>query len=207
MQQPKLIFIHTPRTAGGTINHMFRSNYPNGTVVLIESFFGKPEKNILVYYPKPRYKIYKIEQVRKFSIITGHIPFSRVVSFNRPLITWLRHPVDRVISHYNVVKSSKRYMTKFSGIISFAESTPNLMTYFTGGDLSRFSFIGIQEFFEEDLKRMFKVLGIPEIKYENKHKSKRHFRISEREKEGIIKVNNKDMKLYREALIRNERTS
>jgi hypothetical protein len=189
----KFVFIHTPRTAGGTINHILRKKFPNDVAVLIDSFIGKRVDKIRVYYPNDYY-IKSVEEVRHFPIITGHIPFYKVAHFNRPFVTWLRHPVERVISHYNAVLSRKEY--KYDNIIDFTIKTRNLMTYFTGGDINKFDFIGITENFDNDIHKMFDFeLG----QYNNIHVSNSKLQIDNDVKNFITEVNEKDMLLYEKA--------
>lgn len=189
----KFVFIHTPRTAGGTVNHILRKRFPNDVAVLIDSFVGEKTDKIGVYFPKDHSLPYieSIEEVRHFPIITGHIPYYKVKHLGRPFITWLRHPIERVISHYNAVLSRKEY--KYDNIIDFAIKTKNLMTYFTGGDINRFEFIGITENFDRDIHKMFDFeLG----QYEKIHVTPIKIDVDSEIRNLIMDINEKDMLLY-----------
>lgn len=194
MKVPRFVFIHTPRTAGGTVNHILRKRFPNDVAVLIDSFIGERVDKIRVYFPRDHY-IESIEEVRHYPIITGHIPYYKVKHFKRPFMTWLRHPVERVIAHYNAAITRKEY--NFKDIIEFANKTKNLMTYFTGGDVNRFKFIGITENFDRDIHKMF---DFEVGQYDNIHVMPRSVQIDDKTRDIIADMNGKDMMLYERAV-------
>lgn len=189
----RFIFIHTPRTGGGTINHMLRKWYPKDVAVLIDSFVGESVDRMRVYYPRDYY-IMSIEEVRHFPILTGHIPYHKVKHFKRPFITLLRHPVDRVVSHYQTVINRKE--NKYDNIIDFAIKTRNLMTYFTGGDINRFEFVGITENLDDEIHKIFGT-GIGE--YKNVHVTDNKMEVGNETRNRIKDINEKDMLLYERA--------
>lgn len=190
MQIPKFVFVHIPRTGGGTINHIFRNNYKKNTIVLI---YYTPTDVVRKFPGEEKVRIKGVHQVRNYPIILGHIPFKEVSSFKRTVITWLRHPVNRVISDY------RRYKGKLN-LIEFVIKNRNLMNYYTGGDLSKFDFIGITEFYDKDIERMFNFLDIELPSYKNIHVSTNKVEVTNDIRKEIKKLNEKDLELYKKAL-------
>lgn len=197
MKVPKFVFIHIPRTAGGTINHILRKMYENDIVILLHP--GR--KFLKKEYPKQG-MIQTIDEIRGYSIISGHVPIAKIIDLKRPIITWLRHPVDRVISHFRW--SFRKQKRLGIDIIKFAEDDEmrNGMSYLTGGDLSKFSFVGITENFDKDIKKMFDFLGVGIPRYINKHVSNKKIKIGvdEETRKIIEELNDEDMNLYDEAV-------
>jgi hypothetical protein len=93
--KPLLIFLHLPKTAGSTLAYILERQYGSGGVLaLYDSFFGEE----LVTVPQ--------SQLERTKVITGHFYFGAHTFISKPstYITFLREPVDRVISHYYYVR-------------------------------------------------------------------------------------------------------
>jgi hypothetical protein len=82
----------------------------------------------------------------------------------------------------------------------FIKGTSNLMTLMTGGDLSKFSFIGIVEKFNESIRKLGKLLDVKfqENIYHNVTKTKLKF--AGRKLDMLKEYNQEDLKLYEQAL-------
>jgi hypothetical protein len=118
-------------------------------------------------------------------VIHGHVPSRK---YFRPAnvkeIIWLRHPILRLVSLYFFWKTIPRteeeslhnyLQEKKLDIVEFANlpDVRNEMSVYIGGrNLKDFYFVGIQEFFKEDLIDLATMLNWPEIQitYENKNK-------------------------------------
>jgi hypothetical protein len=92
--EPLLAFVHIPKTAGGTVISMFAAAYSKAGV--------RDAGN----YPKnPEYTVGKVSRPKKQSgrVTAGHVPYS-VFREHLPAetryMTFLREPVDRVLSQY-----------------------------------------------------------------------------------------------------------
>ena len=89
-----LLFCHIPKTAGLTFLQILSAHYP--------------EHSILDVRDKASLEaVKKIDDntFNKYQVVSGHIPFSWIerCRANPTVITFLRDPVDRVLSHYNYV--------------------------------------------------------------------------------------------------------
>jgi hypothetical protein len=92
--EPLLAFVHIPKTAGGTVISMFAAAYT------------KFEIRDAGNYPKnPEYTVGKVSRPKKRAgrVTVGHVPYGvyrEHLPPNTRYVTFLREPVDRVLSHY-----------------------------------------------------------------------------------------------------------
>lgn len=138
-----------------------------------------------------------------------------------PILTWLREPVQRVISSYYYSQRKyrdgdqpeKTYMEHYS-LLDYArdERYRNEMArVLHGTDLADLAFVGIMEYLEEDLAYLSSLLEwspykIPERNINKSYKAKNPIP-TDAEIAEIVRLNQDDIKLYRYALeLRAERT-
>ena len=123
----------------------------------------------------------------KVRILHGHFSAFKYKQFfpQARVITWLRHPVSRLISHYFYWKSlpPKEHVIHralWERKLSFEEfaEIPHVQNivarfYFRGFPLSKCAFVGIQEQYEQSLQELRQTLRWPRLKTrvvnENQH--------------------------------------
>lgn len=123
--RPPLVHIHISKTAGTAIRELFQSHYEPAAVFKVEA--------LAIPRAIRRYLQLGAEDRRRIAYVTGFMPFGfhAAVGDQPRYFTMLRHPVDRVISHYHYVKRNTRallheplmregatlqdYVTTFSG--------------------------------------------------------------------------------------------
>ena len=208
MGKVKFFFVWNGKTGGSTFFYYIK-NITSGIVRVSErpkgyriSYENSSKENFRGRYDIPKLKM----SVGYFNVIAGHVQCSIFKPyFDRPFITWLRNPVDRVISFYR--RGLDKGRTRYKTLIECAEDQRNLQTYWTGGDLSKYKFIGITEYFNDDLKRFLRVFGVNNnINYEKRNVSETIINVSNKERQIIKELNKEDFVLYNEALkIRNEK--
>jgi hypothetical protein len=139
-----------------------------------------------------------------------------------PVITWLRNPVQRVISNYYYLdKVLRKAMEKANaplGLLSrmerslmeYARSEQNrnrMHQFLNCLELSDLLFVGLVEHMDEDLKQLAELLGWRSYEryFDNASRDNRPL-ISPDTEEEIARLNQLDMKLYEAALrLRDER--
>jgi len=203
----EIISIHVPKTAGSAFTRVLLRVYgPEGV------FLDYP-------YEKDYQRQFMKEGDAKVKVIHGHFPGAKYKNKfpDAKRIIWLREPVNFLISYYCFNKVFRRTVfydllqKKNLSFLEFAEipENQNLMSvYLRDMKLEDFYFVGIQDFFEQDLKRLKNLLSWPEVKIskENNNLYADYKTIKEEvlsDKSLVDKVaslNSKDVELYREAL-------
>lgn len=187
----KLIFIHIYKCAGTTIRNTLAENYS----ILIDNH------NSEVIYSQT--KNYNYPTYSGEDIIFGHFLYNKWNFPNIPMITFLRHPIERLISQYlyDIDLFGKEFKHTKDGIIKYSEINKNLMTRFIGNK-DKMDFIGITEKFDESIEIMKKKYNLQvsnNIINFNTRNSKERFTLTEPERKAIEEINKEDMVLYSEA--------
>jgi Galactose-3-O-sulfotransferase len=89
--QPLIIFLHVPKMAGSTLRSIIERRHDSTSILhLYESDFGE---ELLAIPPR---------QMDRLRVVMGHFYFGAHTFLSQPstYITFLRDPIDRVISHY-----------------------------------------------------------------------------------------------------------
>jgi len=203
----EIISIHIPKTAGRSF------------LAVLKSVYGE---NYVAHFDRKHFPDKSIPEIEQFlatldatkRVIHGHFTYSEISALHRQfqpkIITWLRNPVDRVISNYNFFKKriaeapidSELKLRKDESLLTYAqmETSCNRMSKFIKGiPLNDFFFIGIMEYFEKDLKYLGRILNwkpfnIPKINV-NPESQVSHSHPSEIMNK-IESLNSEDIKLY-----------
>jgi len=187
---PQFVFIHIPKTGGGTFHKLIKNIY---------------QEHYIQGIPKNK-------QIAQFNVILGHFSYDKAIKCGlgaRSFITWVRDPIERVISHYfwafytentkyvNIGPSQIKKFKNKIGITEFARIIPNQMTTYMGNDISKYTFIGVQEFYTDSLKRFQDVfnLSLP-TSYPNYNIGINKQKVSDSDKEIIRSYNKQDYILY-----------
>lgn len=207
---PVLLCIHIPKTAGRTFRQALKSQYGEHGVLTLDHQYLKKRGETLADYP-----------VQDYPVVHGHLPFDHLHPYagqDTKWITWLRHPVDRVLSNY--------YFYCTNGYVTRKKQDPdlqlmsleayiyrpkkrNVMTRFMGqltpGDCF---FTGLQEYYTDDLRTLAQKLGwqLSEDHYRmrvNVNTSKPNLQapLTESLRKEIALLNTEDMALYKEAMM------
>jgi len=99
--RPLLAFVHIPKTAGGTVTTMFAAAWGSKNINKTGNYVTGPEKTVAKVTKRPGG--WEAWLRRGGRIAIGHTPygvFRDLVPQDTRYITFLREPVDRVVSHY-----------------------------------------------------------------------------------------------------------
>lgn len=211
--QLQLISLHIPKTAGTSFRHVLEQVYGdrlakldirNDQLLLNDRLFlgqSLPE-NIHVIHGHFFYN-----NLRKALALEGK---------QIPVITWLRDPVERVISNYyylsatlaraldeesrglNLRNKMQRSLLEFAAT-DFARN--RMARFLSGIPLKSLFFVGIVEQYEEDLALLSRKLSWPRIKPQQLNTTgKVKMEVSAAERATIADLNREDVALYHEAL-------
>jgi len=201
-----LISVYIPETAGAAFGE------------LLKVHFG--DRICLHYYAPYRYDPFTSSMVRLESIpsqidcLHGHFLARRFLDLihDSRLVTWLRDPVERVISEYEFLKANPDSQSGLSRLISggaslldFAENEYARNTqarYVDGVPLSQFAFVGVSERFEKELSRFADLTGIcllDEDKVDAGAKWRRSHPIDGGLRKRLLDLNQEDFALYKAA--------
>lgn len=199
----KIVSIHIPKTAGTTFYDWLCFHFNDVSINL---------KRDLV-------RLDAFSGILHHEVVHGHIRFSEIAPYlkgHEKLITWVRNPIDRVISNYRffiktitepIHQNTKVYQAnahrKNETLLEYAQraETQNQMSkYLEGSDLNQFFFIGLFEEFQTELNHLSLLLKVsPSELYSvptaNKNRSE-HMQVSDYERAEIARYNEKDVKLY-----------
>jgi len=222
-----LISTHIPKTAGVSFKKALYQYFGQNEVFTdyLEAYehYGPRRRHRLVLNRATRIlareKIGKDPLKKRKKCIHGHfMPFKYL-----PLkdiedtlfITWLRNPVDRVVSHYNYWKrvSSKETYYKFTNHKKMQNEKWSLekfclhpimknlcSEYLWGFPLRCFDFIGVMEHYREDLKYFANTFLNCELPYEYCNETQNASSVNSKLIAKIKKYHSKDIDLYKRVL-------
>lgn len=162
----------------------------------------------------------KDELSKKVQCIHGHFTWDDLherfsLGEDVHYVTWLRDPVKRVISNYFFLKKiiaerlretpTENLMARMGKSLEefvVQEETRDVMSKFVGEHFDKFSCIGLQDYFEEDLKRMTQKMGWKPLQnIEHNVTGKQNQSVVTPDQIELIKsMNSRDVELYNHAL-------
>lgn len=213
----EIISVHIPKTAGNTFQHCFLEKIYASDQIFYDYDSLCLEDTLLQMKPQTK-------------VIHGHFSALKYKGIfpSARLVTWLRHPFSQRISWYyfwlTLPKSKdERHIAMLENNLSFKDfinlpyTHNNFSSYYLRGvELEEFDFIGLQEFFEEDLGALATLAGYKDFQSNSVKINQNSYADYESFKQKIIqdpelielmsKNNSKDLKLYQFALeLRNHR--
>lgn len=218
----ELISIHIPKTAGTSFRNILKEVYGAEHV----ERFDIIKKEKLIFVEEAELKSKKFPS--KIKVIHGHFNYRDLteqlkIRKDIPVITWLRNPVERVISNYyylaerlreelqeeekglNILAKMQKSLIEYARL----EMNRNRMSKFLEGiSLDEMKFVGIQEYFNEDLAYFGHIFGIDNIKPLEQNITGEKHKVRNEILQEISGLNELDISLYNKALeLRRKRLS
>jgi hypothetical protein len=210
---PEIISLHIPKTAGTSFRNILKNVYGDDQVIRLDI----NEKGTI----KVNEELYNGKQLPSVKIIHGHFYYQTLKEkFDLPenikFITWMRDPVKRVISNFNYLEKRLSEILTDAEEYNILNNMPRSLIdyarlefnrnkqykFLSGNTLKDFVFVGINEYFEEDLIGLKKILNwpeIPEVLYQNKTESLEK-NVPKEILNEIASLNSDDVELYNYAL-------
>lgn len=218
----ELISVHVPKTAGVTFRTLLQKVYGPSAVSL--DYGDRALDPLSTFQTDPAF--WRAAADRQAASLP---PLTRVVhghfggaKYDRSFpearkIVWLREPVSRLVSHYHYWRNlsptphslHRRLLDENLTLLEFArlESMRNVLAHVFLRDcrLPDFAFVGIQEHFASDLRRLGALLGWPAdlpLLQENRNEQAGYQpdHLSDSDRAEIAALNAADLALYEQAL-------
>lgn len=161
----ELVSIHIPKTAGTSFSQVLRQVYGDEAVFPDNGEYTDVPLETMPLEPHHR-------------VIHGHVWAGRYLQLlpDTPHVTWLRNPVDWLISLYSFLLHCKKIVNNPAKTIlmrdqlsllefaDLAEVQPQTQSNFLRKtSVDDFFFVGLQEFFAEDLSSLCSMMGWPPV--------------------------------------------
>ena len=160
--QVELISVHVPKAAGTAFRQVLLQVYGTQGVLTDQTNMFEDNMPATIHW--------------QTKVIEGHFRAGKYDKLfpNARRITWLREPIRRLISDYcfrHISNPTKDHLNR-ENLLTFAQNNSNLMAYCVNGKpLDYFDFVGITEYFAEDLLALKNILGWPDYQviYQNRN--------------------------------------
>jgi hypothetical protein len=167
--QRDLVFLHVPKTGGTAVRTaLVRACRDRRTLF----DYGAGEKQTT---PALRAALYAEERTgdgallrrtlddRRGLMLIGHFKAEKYWDAFHPdsFVTFLRDPIDRLISEYNHHVERRRLTTPIEEFVEQSLFRRHVSALFRGVDPAEFGFVGFTETFEDDLRSLSARLGRP----------------------------------------------
>ncbi len=218
----ELLSLHVPKAAGTSFRGVLQAVYGENAVW---SDYGQYVEDPELLFRKDPDLARRIALDRlhgldgRVRVIHGHFPLGKygLLPPGVKRITWLRHPLARLASHYYFWLTTDRHgnpvhdqlLDQNLSLIQFAR-LPAMRDFmlgnlFQGADLVDLDFIGMQEYYDEDLADLALLMGwggYPAVRRNTGRLSGYDQRLAQLAEDGeliaeLVDLNRGDMELYR----------
>ncbi len=205
LNEKGLLFAHIPKTAGTSLR-LAVQRHVKGWKVYADYDVDNPttSRKIRKFYEDDDFS--KISEINgPKTLLAGHFPITKYLPYYpiHRVISFVRDPVQRVISHFHDLQRRHGYAESLETFIKQRRFQNTQSRFFRGVPVEAVGFIGICEKYDESIDVINKVFNIeiPVTKYNtNKKKKDDQYSPPEEIVELVSQSNKADCELYDKAL-------
>lgn len=200
-----IIFLHIPKTAGTSFRIAAKAYYGANKIL---KDYGADSTVTSPQIKEHYYNNNNIQKLRvvakKYELITGHYPVAKYkdVFDGAPIVTFLRNPVERVISEYYHLCSSIGLTLSLREFYRKEVYQNRQTKLLEGASFKDFDFVGVTDLYELSLSLFNQKFGTS-LEYLNMNRGTYReditASVSKAEIDEIIKLNQSDIELYQSA--------
>lgn len=221
-----LIFVHIPKTAGTTFKNLLipELKLKQDEVIVVESHGWNNHSDRKFINERPGLPgVIPLKPNPTAKLVTGHFKADKFKPIypDGTYITWLRDPVERLISSYyyyllldpsrygNIAKVHRKYDSVSLEYFATRSYSSNIMSDQLNIPLDNFKFIGISEHFNKEIARYDSIMGtnMSGFKTYNNHNVnptktnyQEKYKIPSDLRQKLIELNREDYELYNKCL-------
>jgi hypothetical protein len=135
-------------------------------------------------------------------VIFGHVPAKKYINLSRykNIITFVRDPIERVVSEYKHVIRHEKYSGTLSNFANMPRNKNTMHQYLSGVSWVALGYIGLSSRYDESVEMMNAIYGLNLYsKKLNLSPKLQKIKISQEDREELEKLNQLDISLYAQA--------
>jgi hypothetical protein len=163
------LFVHIPKTAGTSFRQSTEAQYPSMNDYGKESNHTSEIIKDYCYNKRDMHTLKKIFSTKKY-FLSGHFPSQKYIDFvdTRHIISFVRDPLEQVISHYNHSVKYLGYEGEFDEFIVITRHNNIQKRYLNSLPVSLYGFIGLTSSYDESLSFINEAYDLNvEVKHSN----------------------------------------
>jgi len=200
-----ILFSHIPKTAG-TSFRVATNRYAWGWKVYSDYDMKSRMTSRIIRTIYETGDVSRITSINSHkSLLAGHFPIKKYIRYYPVyrVITFMRDPVQRIISHYYDLQRRIDYSGSLEEFVNDPRFQNNQCHFFEDVPLEAVGAVGISEFYDESLELFDNLYALkPRISRLNSNKSKKElfYMTTGKMVEEIRRLNSIDYRLYNKAL-------
>ncbi len=212
-----IVSVHIRKAAGSSFRAALKDYYGDSLLLDYGDQIGSSRVSSRIRRFKRKLAMHAARDgiARKYKIIHGHFFADKYRSLKAPLeyATFLRDPVERVLSNYYYLKRSadrahgdsvviKKHQFTLEQYVAFPDARDVQAQFLSGLPLDRFAFVGLAEAYDESIKIFNQIFAADLAAAHNENTNPeraRQYDVDDSVVELIRQHNRRDVELYEEA--------